>query len=42
MFKALVVEKDEESGKTNAAVQEISESDLPEGEVVAQETLKFR
>ncbi len=33
MFKALVVEKDEDSGKTSAAVQEISESDLPEGEV---------
>ncbi len=33
MFKALVVEKDEESGKTSAAVKEISESDLPEGEV---------
>ncbi len=33
MFKALIVEKDEDSGKTSAAVQEISESDLPEGEV---------
>lgn len=31
-FKALVVEKDE-SGKTRAAVQEISEDRLPEGEV---------
>ena len=34
MFNALVVEKDEESGKTSAAVQEISENDLPEGEVL--------
>ncbi|MCR9146760.1 MAG: acryloyl-CoA reductase [Rhodobacteraceae bacterium] len=33
MFNALIVEKDEESGKTSAAVKEISESDLPEGEV---------
>jgi acrylyl-CoA reductase (NADPH) len=32
MFKALVVEKDEE-GKTHAAVQEIGEDRLPEGEV---------
>lgn len=32
MFKALVVEKDEE-GKTAAAVQEIGEERLPEGEV---------
>ncbi|MGR3524702.1 MAG: acryloyl-CoA reductase [Paracoccaceae bacterium] len=32
MFKALVVEKDED-GKTSAAVQQISEADLPEAEV---------
>ncbi len=32
MFNALIVEKDEE-GKTSAAVQEISEDRLPEGEV---------
>ncbi|PPB80079.1 acrylyl-CoA reductase (NADPH) [Albidovulum inexpectatum] len=33
MFKALVVRKDEETGKTSAAVEEISENDLPEAEV---------
>ncbi len=33
MFNALVVEKDEESGKTSAAVRQISEADLPEAEV---------
>ncbi len=33
MFNALVVEKDEESGKTSAAVKEISDADLPEGNV---------
>ncbi len=33
MFKALVVEKDEESGKTSAAVQDLNMEDLPEGEV---------
>ncbi len=33
MFKALVVEKDDESGKTQAAVKEINLDDLPEGEV---------
>ena len=33
MFNALVVEKDED-GKTSAAVQQISETDLPEGDVV--------
>ncbi len=33
MFKALVVEKDEESGKTSAAVKELGMDDLPEGEV---------
>jgi acrylyl-CoA reductase (NADPH) len=30
MFKALIVEKDEETGKTSAAVQEIGEDRLPE------------
>lgn len=33
MFKALVVEKDAESGKTSAAVKEISLEDLPEADV---------
>lgn len=33
MIKALVVRKDEETGKTSAAVEEISENDLPEAEV---------
>ncbi|MEM7597826.1 MAG: acryloyl-CoA reductase [Pseudomonadota bacterium] len=33
MFNALVVEKDEESGKTSAGVTEISVDDLPEGDV---------
>lgn len=33
MFNALVVEKDEETGKTSAAVRQISVDDLPEGEV---------
>ncbi|WP_338548529.1 acryloyl-CoA reductase [Roseovarius phycicola] len=33
MFNALVVEKDEESGKTSAVVKEISDADLPEGNV---------
>lgn len=33
MFNALVVEKDEESGKTSAGVQQISVDDLPEGDV---------
>jgi len=33
MFKALVVNKDEESGKTSAAVTEISEDQLPAGDV---------
>lgn len=33
MFNALVVEKNEETGKTSASVQQISLSDLPEGEV---------
>ena len=33
MFKALVVNKDEESGKTSAAVEEISVDQLPAGDV---------
>ena len=33
MFNALVVEKDEDSGKTSAAVQQIAEDQLPEGNV---------
>lgn len=33
MFNALVVEKDEESGKTSANVAEIGVEDLPEGDV---------
>lgn len=33
MFNALVVEKDEESGKTSAEVRQIGLDDLPEGEV---------
>ncbi|MDW4496402.1 acryloyl-CoA reductase [Sulfitobacter sp. D35] len=33
MFKALVVEKNEADGKTSAAVQELSEDQLPEAEV---------
>jgi acrylyl-CoA reductase (NADPH) len=32
-MRALIVEKDEESGKTSASVQEIDESRLPEGDV---------
>jgi acrylyl-CoA reductase (NADPH) len=34
MFNALVVEKDEESGKTSAAVKPITVDDLPEAEVL--------
>ena len=33
MFNALIVEKDEETGKTSAGVQQISEDRLPEGDV---------
>jgi acrylyl-CoA reductase (NADPH) len=33
MFNALVVEKDEESGKTSAGVKEIGTDDLPDGDV---------
>lgn len=44
MFKALVVEKDED-GKTHAAVQELDESRLPEGDVtvaVEYSTLNYK
>ena len=44
MFNALVVEKDED-GKTSAAVQQISEADLPEAEVtvaVEYSTVKYK
>ena len=34
MFNALMVRKDEDSGKTNAAVEKISLDDLPAGDVV--------
>jgi len=34
MFNALIVEKDEDSGKTSAAVKEIGVDDLPHGEVL--------
>ncbi len=34
MFNALVVNKDEESGKTSAAVEQISVEDLPDGDVL--------
>ena len=33
MFDAFVVNKDEESGKTSAAVQSLSLNDLPPGDV---------
>ncbi|MGR3521008.1 MAG: oxidoreductase, partial [Roseovarius sp.] len=45
MFNALVVEKDEESGKTSAGVKEISFEDLPHGEVlvaVEYSTVKYK
>ena len=32
-FNALVVTKDEETGKTSASVEQITEDDLPHGEV---------
>jgi acrylyl-CoA reductase (NADPH) len=44
-FNALVVEKDAQSGKTSAAVKQISESDLPDGEVtvtVEYSTLNYK
>ncbi len=34
MFKALVVEKDAETGKTSAGIRQIDVADLPEGEVL--------
>ncbi|MCH2095107.1 MAG: acryloyl-CoA reductase [Rhodobacteraceae bacterium] len=34
MFNALVVEKDEDSGKTSAAVTQVGLNDLPDGDVV--------
>ena len=40
MFNALVVEKDAESGKTSAAVKELSLDDLPEGEVTEREAAR--
>lgn len=45
MFNALVVEKDEESGKTSALVRQIGLDDLPEGEVtvaVEYSTLNYK
>lgn len=45
MFKALVVNKDEESGKTSAAVEEITEAQLPDGDVtvaVEYSTLNYK
>ena len=45
MFNALVVEKDDETGKTSAGVQQIELSDLPEGEVtvaVEYSTLNYK
>ncbi|GAB4302592.1 MAG: MDR family oxidoreductase [Roseovarius sp.] len=45
MIKALVVEKDEESGKTSATVKEIGEDDLPQAEVtvaVEYSTLNYK
>ncbi len=44
-FNALVVEKDESSGKTSAAVKQISEDDLPGGDVtvaVEYSTLNYK
>ncbi|WP_372893188.1 MDR family oxidoreductase [Rhodosalinus sp.] len=45
MFNALVVEKDAESGRTEAAVREIGKDDLPEAEVtvaVEYSTLNYK
>jgi len=45
MFNALVVEKDEESGKTSAAVRQIGADDLPHAEVtvaVEYSTLNYK
>jgi acrylyl-CoA reductase (NADPH) len=45
MFNALIVRKDAESGTTTAAVEDIADSDLPEGEVtvaVEYSTLNYK
>ena len=45
MFNALIVRKDQDTGKTAAAVEEISKTDLPEGEVtvaVEYSTLNYK
>lgn len=45
MFNALIVRKDTETGKTTAAVEDIADSDLPEGEVtvaVEYSTLNYK
>jgi acrylyl-CoA reductase (NADPH) len=45
MFNALVVDKDEESGKTSAAVKQIGEDDLPDADVtvaVEYSTLNYK
>ncbi|WP_397542259.1 acryloyl-CoA reductase [Roseovarius salis] len=45
MFNALVVEKDEDSGKTSAAVKQIGEDDLPHADVtvaVEYSTLNYK
>ena len=45
MFNALVVEKDEDSGKTSASVQQIADEALPEGDVtvaVAYSTVNYK
>ena len=45
MFNALVVERDEESGKTQAAVRQIGEDELPQGDVtvaVEYSTLNYK
>ncbi|WP_371060285.1 MDR family oxidoreductase [Rhodosalinus sp. 5P4] len=45
MFDALVVEKDEDTGKTHAEVKQLSESDLPDAEVtvaVEHSTLNYK
>lgn len=44
-FDALIVTKDEESGRTTAAIERIEESRLPEGEVtvaVAYSTVNYK
>jgi acrylyl-CoA reductase (NADPH) len=45
MFSALVVRRDEATGKTSAAVEDLAEDDLPAGEVtvaVAHSTLNYK